>query len=196
MAKLIVILGGARSGKSRTAEQMARQQGTDQVLYVATAEATDPEMEARIAVHRRERPEQWQTIEQPRQLALALEGIKLPPVVLIDCVTLWTSNILLDLPEDCSTATAESAILTEVEDLLKLVRARSSTWILVSNEVGMGVVPPYTLGRIYRDALGRANQQIALAADEVWLMVAGIPWLLKGSVGSSGSEAYGLSQDS
>jgi adenosylcobinamide kinase / adenosylcobinamide-phosphate guanylyltransferase len=180
MGKLILILGGVRSGKSMTAEQMAQQIGGERVLYVATAEGNDEEMRERIAAHREKRPVGWLTIEAPMNVANALRGLDLPDVVLLDCVTLLASNLLLTLPEDCTQAAANQPILDEIEALLLLVQSHAVVWIVVSNEVGMGIVPPSRLGRLYRDALGIANQRLAQAADEVILMVAGLPWHLKG----------------
>ncbi len=178
MPKLILLLGGARSGKSSTAERMAAESGGE-VLYVATAQALDDEMRERIAVHQQSRPQGWQTLEASIRVAEHLRGIMLPTVILIDCITLLAANALLALPEDCAQAEANQAILAEIEALLAVQQSSDSTWIVVSNEVGMGVVPPYQLGRLYRDALGAANQRLARAADEVYLLVAGLPWRLK-----------------
>ncbi len=180
MGKLILILGGARSGKSTIAEQLAEQIGGDKVLYVATAEGKDEEMRERIMAHQQKRPAGWQTLETPLNVASYLIQIDLPAVVLLDCITLLASNLLLTLPEDCTQSEAKRLILGEIDDLLKLQQTHSATWILVSNEVGMGVVPPFRLGRLYQDALGIANQRLAQVADEVILMVAGLPWHLKG----------------
>jgi adenosylcobinamide kinase/adenosylcobinamide-phosphate guanylyltransferase len=179
MGKLIVLLGGARSGKSTTAEHIAQQLGGDRVLYVATAEARDEEMRARIAAHQQQRPVGWQTVEAPFDVAQRLSTVDLPGVVVLDCITLLASNLLLTLPEECSQSEANRVILAEIEALLSLIQVHPATWILVSNEVGMGIVPPYRLGRVYRDVLGAANQRLAQAADEVILMVAGLPWRLK-----------------
>lgn len=180
MGKLILILGGARSGKSTTAEQMAQQIGGDKVLYVATTEGKDKEMRERIIAHRQQRPAEWQTIEAPLHIADCLSGIDLPAVVLLDCVTLLASNLLLTLPEDCTQAEANRVILGEIDALVHFQQAHSATWIMVSNEVGMGVVPPFRLGRLYQDGLGIANQRLAQTADEVILMIVGLPWHLKG----------------
>lgn len=177
--KLILILGGARSGKSTTAERIACDLGGDDVLYVATAEAWDDEMRARIAEHRQARPAGWRTLEAPLNVAYRLREVEIPRVVLLDCITLLASNALLTLPEDCDQETVNKVVLGEIEPLLALFQVGQATWIVVSNEVGMGVVPPYRLGRLFRDALGLANQRLAQAADEVILMVAGLPWHLK-----------------
>ncbi len=179
--RLIFLLGGARSGKSQYAERWAREHG-QQVLFVATAQAFDDEMRERIANHQAARPAHWQTLEAPLApadaIAHSLEAA-VCDTVLIDCLTLLASNLLLTLPDDCTQADADAAILDEVAKLLKVYQQSSATWLIVSNEVGMGVVPPTRLGRFYRDALGRANQRLAQVADEVLLLVAGLSWSLK-----------------
>ena len=181
MAKeLILILGGARSGKSSYAQQMALDLGGPEVLFVATAEAYDDEMRLRIAAHQADRPAGWRTVEAPRrvaeQIAPAAESAS---VVLVDCLTLLASNALLSAGEDASPQQSEAEVLAEVDSLLAVCRSSDATWIMVSNEVGLGLVPPYPLGRLYRDALGRANQRIAAAADRVLFMVAGLPMRVK-----------------
>jgi adenosylcobinamide kinase / adenosylcobinamide-phosphate guanylyltransferase len=181
MAKeLILVLGGARSGKSTYAQQAALDMAGPSVLYVATAEALDDEMRARIAVHQSERPTGWRTLEAPRLTGQAIAGAAgSAGLVVVDCLTLLVSNTVLSLGDDASTQEAEQAALAQAEALLDAYRAGHATWIVVSNEVGLGVVPPYALGRSYRDALGRANQRLAAAADRVLFMVAGLPMRLK-----------------
>ena len=180
MAKrLIFLLGGARSGKSQYAETWARQQG-GRVLFVATAEPRDADMRARIADHRAARPAAWHTLEAPRDTARLIANCGYAhDTLLLDCLTLLTSNILLNLPEAATQNEANAAALAEVERLLAVYAASNASWLVVSNEVGMGVVPPTRLGVLYRDMLGRANQRVAQAADEVLLLVAGLPWRLK-----------------
>ncbi|MBA3533785.1 MAG: bifunctional adenosylcobinamide kinase/adenosylcobinamide-phosphate guanylyltransferase [Ardenticatenales bacterium] len=179
--RLILLLGGARSGKSRLAEQWADEQGQN-VLFVATAQAFDADMQERIARHRAERPTHWQTLEAPLAVSHALQPVMQSyDTVVVDCITLLASNVLLTLPEDCTQAMATNAVLEEIEALLASYQDSEATWIVVSNEVGMGIVPPSTLGRLFRDALGRANQRLASVADEVVLLVAGLPWWLKNS---------------
>jgi adenosylcobinamide kinase/adenosylcobinamide-phosphate guanylyltransferase len=179
--RMILILGGARGGKSAYAQRMAEQIGGSDVLYVATAEALDDEMRERIAVHRADRPKGWRTLEAPGLRAVSLaEEAEGATVVLVDCLTMLSSNALLSLEEDPSTVEAEAAVNAEVEALLAAVRDTEAVWIIVSNEVGLGLVPPYPLGRLYRDALGRANQRLAAQADEVYMLVAGLPMTLKG----------------
>jgi adenosylcobinamide kinase/adenosylcobinamide-phosphate guanylyltransferase len=181
--RLTLVLGGARSGKSSYAERLAAAGGV-RVLYAATAEAWDDEMRARIEAHRAQRPADWDTIEAPRHtgsaVAAALNDDAAPGVVLVDCLTLLANNVIIALPEGASETEATAALMAEVDELLEAWKSASADWIVVSNEVGLGIVPAYPLGRLYRDALGRANQRIAAVADTVILMVAGIPMQVKG----------------
>jgi adenosylcobinamide kinase/adenosylcobinamide-phosphate guanylyltransferase len=177
--RLIFLLGGARSGKSAYAENWARERG-GQVLFVATAQVFDDEMHERIAAHRAARPAEWKTLEAPLNVGAAIQAQgDVYDTVIVDCLTLLASNALLKLPEDCTQAQADAGVLTEVAALLNAYHQSPAVWLIVSNEVGMGIVPPYRLGRLYRDALGRANQRIARQADETLLLVAGLPWQLK-----------------
>lgn len=177
--RLIFLLGGARSGKSHYAEEWATQHGQE-VLFVATAQAFDDEMRGRIADHRAQRPATWQTLEAPLGVGEAIQAANFSgDTLVLDCLTLLASNALLTLPEDCTQEQANAVILGEVDALLAAYAQSEATWLVVSNEVGMGVVPPYRLGRLYRDGLGRANQRLAQAADEVLLLVAGLAWRLK-----------------
>jgi len=178
--RLILILGGARSGKSDYAQKLAQERGGS-VLYVATAEAGDEEMKQRIATHQEQRPSNWITLEAPRQAGQQIRTCKIPvQTVLLDCITLLTSNVLLALPEGFSVNEAQEALDAEVNDLLAAYAESSALWVIVSNEVGLGLVPPYPLGRVYRDVLGRVNQHLAQAANEVIFMLAGLPMRLKG----------------
>jgi adenosylcobinamide kinase/adenosylcobinamide-phosphate guanylyltransferase len=165
--KLVFVGGGARSGKSRFALALARRFGRRRVL-VATAEALDDEMRERIARHRRERGDEFRTIEEPRALCEALAGVANADVVVIDCVTLWISNLLC-APSEAAPAEVEA----EVERLLDAVVSRPFVTIAVSNEVGMGIVPETPLGRAFRDVAGRANQRLAARASEVYLALFG-----------------------
>ncbi len=180
---MTLILGGARSGKSWYAQKLAHERGGDEVLFVATAQALDEEMRARIEAHRRDRPAAWRTLEVPRDagntIRMAEHSPGGPSVVLVDCLTLLVTNAVLALPESASIEEAEAAALAEARGLVEAYRTGRATWVVISNEVGLGVVPPYPLGRAYRDALGRANQYLAAEADEVVLMVAGIPMKVK-----------------
>ena len=186
--QLILILGGARSGKSAFAERVAASSGRT-VTYIATATAGDDEMRTRIAHHRASRPQEWHTIEEPLDLAGAVrQAYRLADVLLLDCVTLWLGNMLSQEPgqrenDDKSIEELritsnlfDEACLKQVEALLAVVQSAepNKTLIVVTNEVGLGVVPAYTLGRVYRDTLGYVNQRLAQAADRVYLMVAGM----------------------
>ncbi len=170
---IVLFTGGARSGKSRRAEQYAARLGLP-VTYIATAEAGDDEMRQRIAAHQAQRPATWATIEAPLAVASALRTLAPGSVALLDCVALLTTNLLLAHETD-----PEPVVLAEVTAFLAVARERTLSLIIVSNEVGLGLVPPYPLGRVYRDLLGRVNQQLAAAADAVYLVVAGIPVELK-----------------
>lgn len=179
LPQISLVLGGARSGKSDYAERLAAELG-QHVLYIATAEAGDEEMAQRIAAHRAARPATWQTVEAPRQLVAALAEVEAhPDVILLDCLTLLASNLLLAMESEPQAA-IEAALRVELESLLAAQQRLAAPLIIVSNEVGLGLVPPYPLGRVYRDVLGRANQYLADRAERVIFMVAGIPMNVKG----------------
>jgi adenosylcobinamide kinase / adenosylcobinamide-phosphate guanylyltransferase len=167
--RLTLILGGARSGKSDFAQQLAHKRGDDNVLFIATAQAFDEEMRTRIQNHRAARPAAWKTLEAPHDIARAL-GSNSADVILLDCATLWTSNILLANETD-----ATQVALRELDELLAWYRVSSCELIVVSNEVGLGIVPDNELARAYRDLLGIVNKKLAACADEVFLLVAGLP---------------------
>lgn len=159
---------------------MAAERGRS-VLFVATAEATDEEMAERIAAHRASRSVHWRTLEVKQRVGPAIrDAVGEADVVLVDCITLLAGTVITGLPEPITTAAAERALDGEVDDLLAAYAAGQAMWIVVSNEVGLGLVPPNPLGRAYRDALGRANQRLAAVADEVVWMVAGLPSKVKG----------------
>jgi len=173
MKTIELILGGARSGKSRYAEQQAGRSGQP-VVYIATAQALDAEMAQRIAHHRQQRPEHWHTREEPLALAAALRraAAEFPQaLLLVDCLTLWLTNCLLH--EDGQRWAAER------EQLLSLLQQPPAPLLLVSNEVGYGIVPLGDLSRRFVDEAGRLHQEIAQLAPEVTLVVAGIPMAVK-----------------
>lgn len=178
MAGLTLILGGARSGKSSYAEKLAAEMGR-RVLYIATAEAGDEEMAARIEVHRQSRPAHWRTLEASRDIGRALRALpEQPQVLLLDCLTLLVSNVLLAQEAEPETV-IDAAVQKEIELLITAQSHLDIPLIIVSNEVGLGLVPPYPLGRVYRDILGRANQRLAAEASKVIFMVAGLPMTVK-----------------
>jgi len=167
----ILILGGARSGKSAYAERLAAEHGGEKV-YIATAEAIDAEMEERIALHRKRRGPAWRTVDAPVELAESLrvhdgEG----RFILIDCITVWINNLMFH----------ERDVEPAVAELCAAISASHARVVLVSNEVGQGIVPDNALARRFRDEAGRANQALAAAADEAVLVVAGLPLVLKQS---------------
>jgi adenosyl cobinamide kinase/adenosyl cobinamide phosphate guanylyltransferase len=170
VSKLTLVLGGARSGKSRYAESLIARLPPPW-LYVATAEAGDEEMTARIRAHRARRGPDWRTIEASRHLVAALQKAGTTPV-LVDCLTLWLSNLML------------AGVDTEAETthLEKALGAAAAPVVLVANEVGSGIVPDHPLGRKFRDLQGMLNQRMAASADHVVLMVAGLPLALKGAL--------------
>ena len=177
MGELSFVTGGARSGKSRFAEQLARETARPLVCLV-TMVASDEELAARIAAHRRERPAGARTIEAPRDPVGALAALDGGSCVLLDCLSLWVSNRLLELgeaPSLAAVADLDAALLGEADRLVALAASREGETIVVTNEVGAGLVPPYPLGRHYRDLLGRVNQRVAASAARAWLLVAGRP---------------------
>ena len=167
--QLTLVLGGARSGKSRYAERTVMVSPAPWV-YVATAEPFDAEMTARIAEHRNRRGGQWQTIEAPLDLAAAIADAPASATVLVDCLTLWLNNLMFNNRD----------IDAETERLEAALAARKASTVLVSNEVGSGIVPDNAEARRFRDLQGRLNQRIAERADRVVLLVAGLPMVVKG----------------
>ncbi|KAF0206514.1 MAG: adenosylcobinamide kinase / adenosylcobinamide-phosphate [Gallionellaceae bacterium] len=168
-----LILGGVRSGKSRLAEQHANDSGLD-VVYVATAQVRDAEMQQRIAHHQARRPAHWQVIEAGQNLAEVLQQqAAANRCVLVDCLTLWLTQLLCD--------TDEAVLSREVDALLALLPALPGHIILVSNETNMGIVPMGELSRSYCDEAGRLHQQVGALCERVILTVAGLPLIVKGS---------------
>jgi len=165
----LFVLGGARSGKSRYAQSRAEAMPGDPV-FIATAEAFDDEMRERIARHRADRDARWRTVEAPRKLPAAIDALNdAESVVLVDCLTLWVSNLLL----------ADADIPAAGRQLSDAIARFEGALILVANEVGLGIVPDNALARRFRDAAGLLNQSVAAAADEVVLLTAGLPLALK-----------------
>lgn len=168
---LQLILGGARSGKSRWAEQLAKNSGQD-VVYLATATAGDEEMAQRIAHHRHQRPQEWAVIEEPLYLADALQAqCTEQSVVLVDCLTLWLTNLLFH-PDPTLWPAQRAALLNTLPRL-------PGQLLLVSNEIGQGVIPMGKANRQFVDELGWLHQDIAALADKAWFVIAGLPQLLK-----------------
>jgi len=165
---LTLVLGGARSGKSRHAEALVTAL-PQPWLYVATGEPRDNEMAARIAEHRARRGGEWQTIEAPRDLAAALAEVPTGAAAVIDCLTLWLTNVMLEGAD----------VEAEVARFERALAERKGPVVLVANEVGLGIVPENALARRFRDAAGRLNQRLAAVADRVVLLVAGIPVKVK-----------------
>lgn len=174
---ITLVLGGVRSGKSRFAQDLATRLGGDDVLFVATAEAGDGEMARRIDHHRKARPSAWKTLECPLGTGQAIAETKiLPRVVLIDCLTLLVSNVICDGHDDAGGMDAnESRVFAEVDALIDLsVNYPATNFVVVSGEVGSGIVPEHALGRLFRDLLGLANQRLAASATATYWMVAGL----------------------
>ena len=176
-----LVLGGARSGKSRHAEALIERAGPAPFAYAATAQAFDAEMADRIAVHRTRRDDRWVTHDCPLALDALLEALPAGQPVLVDCLTLWLSNHLL----------ADHDLDAEQERLLTTLGRRRGMTILVANEVGLGIVPDNALARRFRDAAGRLNQAIAAMADHVVFIAAGLPMTLKGTAPLSSSSGQG-----
>lgn len=171
--ELILVLGGARSGKSTFAQQLAQRIG-ERILFVATAEVTDQAMQERIERHRAERPLTWPTIEEPLYLDRVLQAHPQYDVILIDCLSLWINNLMFYQDKQLPDTVKESCILDTTSRLLDVHAQIQATLILVSNEVGMGIVPPSPLGRAFRDLQGRVNHLVTSRADRVYLVIAGL----------------------
>lgn len=167
-ASLILVTGGARAGKSAFAQEWAHALGDGQVSFIATAQAMDEEMRQRIEKHKAERPITWEILEEPLEVPYTL-SLAQGRVVLLDCLTLWVSNLMH----------AEREVLPEIENLLAVRAETDKTLLVVTNEVGMGIVPDNALARRYRDLLGAANRRMAEEANVVYLLVSGIPVKIK-----------------
>lgn len=179
MDRLQLVMGGSRSGKSRYAQQAAELYPAPRV-FIATCQICDREMEERVRKHREARnPADWRTIEEPFDLTVALRSARESTVILIDCLTLWINNRLYEAQKNKKVITAEE-ITAACHQALDACRRASGTVIVVSGEVGMGIVPDNPLSRLYRDCVGTCNQMIAAAADTVTLVTCGLPLTLKG----------------
>lgn len=182
MAPLTLITGGVRSGKSRHAEALLLE--SPQVLYIATARCLDEEMQRRIAWHRQQRPAHWHTVEASRDLGAVLAA-QPQGAVLLDCVTNMVTNLMLDAEPSydelpmARIEAIEADIRAQFDELIGTLRRQDRRAVLVSGEVGLGLVAPYRMGRVFADILGRLNQHLAAACDEVLLMACGIPLRLK-----------------
>jgi adenosylcobinamide kinase/adenosylcobinamide-phosphate guanylyltransferase len=173
--KIVLVTGGARSGKSAFAEKYVAALGVP-VTYIATAETLDAEMAERVALHRSRRPAAWQTYEAPRAAHEAIaRAAGSADAILFDCLTIYVANLLLDPAAPATPSERHSHIAGEIAKLAAAARKAAATVVFVTNEVGAGIVPDNALAREYRDLAGLANQQLAAAADEVYLVVSGIP---------------------
>jgi len=171
MGKITFILGGARSGKSTYALNLAKKR--KKVAFIATCQGLDQEMQARIKLHKKTRPFHWQTFEEPQKTSELLSKISGKfEVILIDCLTLLVSNLMLKGVKD-------KAIKKEITKVLAALKKIKADTIIVSNEVGLGIVPENKLARDFRDLAGKINQIVAAESDEVFFMVSGIPWRVK-----------------
>lgn len=184
MKKIILVLGGARSGKSNFAREYAQRGGIKNVLFVATATAGDVDMHRRIEKHKHERPSTWRTLEAVTNIGRQIESnAGDAQLVIVDCITLLINNIFNRFDEKqfdtLDDSLLEKELVAELEQFLSCLKKVDASFLVVSNEVGLGLVPDNRMGRLYRDCLGRANQMLAQVSDEVYLLVAGIPLMIK-----------------
>jgi adenosylcobinamide kinase/adenosylcobinamide-phosphate guanylyltransferase len=183
LKKVILLLGGARSGKSRFAQEYARRNG-EKVLFVATATAGDEDMRQRTEKHKKDRPANWRTLEVVTNIGMQIEAnASDAQLIVIDCITMLVNNIFSRYDEKhfdtIDDSVLEKEVVAEIKQLQMCMKKVSASFLIVSNEVGMGLVPDTRMGRLYRDFLGRANQMLAQDSDEVYLLVAGIPLRVK-----------------
>ena len=175
----ILLTGGARSGKSRLAQELALK-SSGQVLFVATAAAGDDEMKRRIETHRQSRPSGWTTLEVTTNIGKSItKNIGSARTVIIDCITLLISNVFGQFEESDAAARVEKAVVKEIKELCDCIDRTDADFIIVTNEVGLGIIPGDRVSRLYRDLLGKANQMLAEHVDEVYLMISGIPLEIK-----------------
>lgn len=189
--KLFLVLGGARSGKSELAEKIASQLGGS-VKYIATATVKDPEMAQRVNLHKLRRPTSWLTIEEPVNILGVLKNGEQGDVFLLDCATLWLTNLLLaeNLPHcEATTTEKQDYILEQAEAAADTVNLGHHL-IIVSSEVGLGLIPEYPLSRTFRDLAGKVNQALAIKADQVYLTIAGLPLEIKSLSRQNGVNEY------
>ncbi len=186
MSKIIFVTGGARSGKSHYAESVVKELGGN-IGYIATAKVTDDDMAERVAHHRASRPKEWPTFEQYKSFETLLgdDGFMSCDTLILDCLTILITNNMFDFDVDYDSVPVkdvqkiEDQISDEIVALLAVVRNLEMNLVIVSNEVGLGVVPPYRLGNLFRDIAGRMNQMVAAEADEAYFIVSGLPMKLK-----------------
>jgi adenosylcobinamide kinase/adenosylcobinamide-phosphate guanylyltransferase len=177
--KSILITGGARSGKSRLAQELALKAG-GKVLFVATAAAGDEEMKRRIEAHLKSRPKDWKTLEVTTHIGSHItKNIGKARTVIIDCITLLVNNVFQQYGENARPSLLEKAVAAEIKELIDCIERSNADFFIVTNEVGLGIIPGDRVSRLYRDLLGKANQTLAQHVDEVCLMVTGIPLYLK-----------------
>lgn len=174
-----LVTGGIRSGKSKYAEELVQQLGS-RVCYVATGVITDKEMESRVKHHQQRRPKNWIVLEESVCLVEGVKQVK-EPVILIDCLSTWTTNRLMELsPEqtDADRGEFEQKMGEEAKELMQALQGKDA--VIVTSETGLGGIQVSKIGRMFQDALGTVNQEVAASADEVWMTVAGVPWRVKG----------------
>lgn len=185
MSKSTLIIGGARSGKSHFALELALKSGTP-VLFVATATAGDEEMRQRIEAHRKARPATWNTLEATTHIGSQIQQkAGGAGTIIVDCITLLVNNLFIEctgeVGEQINAVLIEKRVTNEIDELIACISRANASFVIVTNEVGSGIVPADSMTRLYRDLLGKANQMLARHVDEIYLMVAGIPLLVKPS---------------
>lgn len=173
MSKLVLITGGVRSGKSKMAVDLAEKSGKP-VVFLATCQPLDEEMQRRVAKHKQDRPESWQTVEEPIEIEKVIAGAT-EKLVVLDCLTLWITNLVM-------AGLDQKQIMSKLETLLAFIKSGVFEVIIVTNEIGWGIVPDNQMAREFRDIVGFAHQKIAAQADEVYMTVCGIPMLIKGTL--------------
>ncbi|KAB3532853.1 bifunctional adenosylcobinamide kinase/adenosylcobinamide-phosphate guanylyltransferase [Alkaliphilus serpentinus] len=180
MGRIILVTGGARSGKSTFAEGLVKNE--KEVVYIATSRICDDEMQERVNIHRQNRPQEWRTAEATEELRKVVKDER---YYLLDCLTIMTSNILFDLTKDMDIIDVgvqkrvEEKVVKEVEEIINKVQSIEGSLVMVTNEVGLSIVPENHVGRVYRDIIGRVNQRVAALCDEVYLVVCGLPLRIK-----------------